>query len=69
VLLPAGTAHRNLEHSADYRIVGAYPPGQSPDMKYGEPDEYEAAKDAISRVLLPEHDPVSGRPCEAWRRL
>ncbi len=30
VLLPAGTAHRNLGHSADYRIVGAYPPGPAP---------------------------------------
>jgi uncharacterized protein YjlB len=60
VLLPAGTAHCNLEHSADYRIVGAYPPGQHPDMKYGEPGEYAAAKKAISRVLLPERDPVTG---------
>ena len=25
VLLPAGTAHRNLGHSADYRIVGGIP--------------------------------------------
>lgn len=60
VLLPAGTAHRNLEHSDDYRIVGAYPPGQRPDMKYGEPEEYGAAKEAISRVPLPERDPVHG---------
>jgi uncharacterized protein YjlB len=60
VLLPTGTAHRNLEHSADYRIVGAYPPGQHPDMKYGRQEEYEAAKAAIARVPLPENDPVSG---------
>lgn len=61
VLLPAGTAHKNLEHSADYVIVGAYPPGQRPDMKYGEPEEYEAAKEAISQVPMPELDPVTGR--------
>ena len=60
VLLPAGTAHRNLGHSADYLIVGAYPPGQHPDMKDGEPEEYEAAKVSIGRVPMPEADPVSG---------
>lgn len=60
VLLPAGTAHRNLESSPDYQIVGAYPPGQRPDMKYGEQGEYEAAKESISRVPQPERDPVSG---------
>lgn len=60
VLLPAGTAHRNLGHSADYRIVGAYPPGQHPDMKYGEPEEYGPAKASISQVPMPERDPVLG---------
>lgn len=60
VVLPAGTAHRNLVHSADYRIVGAYPPGQSPDMKYGGPEEYEAAKTSIADVEIPKKDPVSG---------
>jgi uncharacterized protein YjlB len=67
VLLPAGTAHRNLEHSADYRIVGAYPPGQQPDMKYGEPEEYAGAKRAIGRVLLPDTDPATGRKIRAWQ--
>lgn len=60
ILLPAGTAHRNIGHSDDYRIVGAYPPGQHPDMKYGEPEEYDPAKAAIAQVPLPENDPVLG---------
>lgn len=60
VLLPAGTAHRNLRHSNDYLIVGAYPPGQRPDMKYGEPEEYEAAKASIAQVPMPNQDPVLG---------
>lgn len=60
VLLPAGTAHRNLEQSADYLIVGAYPPGQRPDMQYGEPEEYEASKEDIGKVPKPENDPVVG---------
>jgi uncharacterized protein YjlB len=66
VLLPAGTVHRNLEHSADYRIVGAYPLGQHPDMKYGLPEEYETAKKAIAGVPFPETDPVSGGSIRPW---
>lgn len=61
VLLPAGTAHKNREHSPDYLIVGAYPPGQSPDMKHGTPEEYDAAVDAIAEVPMPDTDPVHGR--------
>lgn len=68
VLLPAGTAHRNLEHSTDYRIVGAYPPGQHPDMKYGEREEYATAKRAIQHVPLPDTDPVTGKKIGAWLR-
>jgi uncharacterized protein YjlB len=67
VLLPAGTAHRNLQHSTDYRIVGAYPPGQRPDMKYGGQEEHERAREAIRRVPLPERDPViGGHGVAAW---
>jgi uncharacterized protein YjlB len=60
VLLPAGTAHKNLEHSDDYLVIGAYPPGQGPDMKYGEPEEYEPAKASIAQVPMPEMDPLFG---------
>lgn len=60
VVLPAGTAHKNLKHSPDYRIVGGYPPGQSPDMCYGKPEEHDAAKKSIADVEMPDTDPVSG---------
>lgn len=58
--LPAGTSHRNVGHSSDYLIIGAYPPGQSPDMEYGDDGRYDAALARIARVPLPERDPVTG---------
>ena len=61
VVLPAGTAHRNLGHSDDYQIVGGYPPGQSPDMCYGKPGERPDADAEIAAVSLPESDPVLGQ--------
>ncbi len=60
VLLPAGTGHYRLSSSSDYSIVGAYERGQSPDLKLGEENEYEAALLDIARVKKPESDPVLG---------
>ena len=70
VVLPAGTAHRNLGHSTDYQIVGGYPPGQSPDMCYGKPGERPDADTGIAAVALPESDPVLGQHgplMEQWK--
>lgn len=70
VLLPAGTAHRNLGQSGDLLVIGAYPPGQRPDMLRGEPGERPGADRAIAAVQLPERDPVTGAdgPPEPWRQ-
>lgn len=62
VLLPAGTAHRNLGQSADLVVVGAYPPGQRPDMLRGQPGERPDADRQIARVAPPESNPVTGDP-------
>ncbi len=64
--LPAGTSHRNMGHSSDCLIIGAYPPGQSPDMEYGDDDRYDSVSASIARVPMPERDPVSG---EAFARV
>src|SRR5699024_1795967 len=54
--LPAGTSHKNVGHSDDYLIIGAYPPGQSPDMEYGDEDRYDDALSKIAGVSPPQRD-------------
>ncbi|MCC5930345.1 MAG: cupin [Cyclobacteriaceae bacterium] len=61
VIISAGVSHKNLESSTDFACVGAYPPGQNWDMKYGKPDEMESAVKNIKKVALPATDPVFGR--------
>jgi uncharacterized protein YjlB len=71
VVIPAGVAHKCLERSEDFSVVGGYPSGQSPDMCYGKAEERPKADQSILRVLLPECDPVRGKggPIdELWRR-
>jgi len=60
ILLPAGTGHKNLQQSDRLGVVGAYPPGQQPDMNYGRPDERPQADQNIAAVPLPDTDPVLG---------
>jgi uncharacterized protein YjlB len=43
IIIPAGVAHKNLGSSADFRCIGAYPPGQTWDMNYGKPGERPTA--------------------------
>jgi uncharacterized protein YjlB len=67
-LLPAGTGHFKLDSSADFLVVGAYPPGQSPDLWRGEAPR--AAMERIAGVPFPASDPVEGRSgalLKLWR--
>lgn len=68
VLLPAGTAHKNLEQTGDLVVIGAYPPGQHPDILRGEPAERPDADRKIASVPLPDRNPVTGTngPPEPW---
>ena len=61
VVIPAGVGHQNLGSSTDFTMVGAYPPGQRPDLQRGQPSERPWALEAIATVPLPETDPVFGR--------
>ncbi len=58
VMIPAGVAHKCLKSSPDFLVVGAYPLGQTPDMKYGRPGERPLADKNSAALGLPEKAPV-----------
>ena len=60
IVIPAGVGHENLGSSAGFGVVGAYPPGQNPDIQHGVPDERNWGLNAIAKVPLPDTDPVYG---------
>ncbi len=56
ILIPAGVAHC-LKTSTGFRVIGAYPPGCTPDMCVGAAGERPGADDAIRqapRCICPE---------------
>jgi uncharacterized protein YjlB len=59
-VLPAGVAHKLIEATSNFGVVGAYPPGQQPDLCYGEPGERPGADARIRNVPRPGSDPVLG---------
>jgi uncharacterized protein YjlB len=61
IVIPAGVAHRWISASADFLVVGAYPPGQDWDLLRGGPEDRPKADENIARVPLPETDPVEGQ--------
>lgn len=61
VVIPAGVGHENVQSTGDFTMVGAYPPGQSPDLQRGEPTERNWVLEAIAQVPLPPADPVYGK--------
>ena len=61
IIIPAGVAHKNIDQSPDFKVVGAYPKGQTWDMNYGKSDERPLADERIKKVPLPMHDPVFGK--------
>ena len=60
IIIPAGVSHQNVEQSANFRVVGAYPEGQPWNMKYGKPGERPRVDKEIKQVTLPRKDPVYG---------
>ncbi|KHL97097.1 hypothetical protein QW71_04010 [Paenibacillus sp. IHB B 3415] len=61
LVLPAGTAHKRLASSHDFRIAGAYPGGAAYNTRRATPDDFAAALPEIGQVPLPDSDPVYGK--------
>jgi len=60
IIIPAGVSHRNIEQSQDFKVVGAYPIGQVPDMRFGQDSDRPVTDENIRNVSLPGKDPVFG---------
>ena len=70
VVIPAGVAHKNEGASPDLLVVGAYPRGQTPDMRSPSATDHARALPQIAAVPPPPGDPVhgnSGLLIERWR--
>lgn len=67
IVLPAGTAHKRMQQSDDFQVLGAYPDGMSFDTKTDKPGEYVQALQQIPNVPIPKQDPVTGN--EIWSQL
>jgi len=59
-ILPAGTGHQCLSASADFSVVGAYPPGPKMEVTLPTPDNRRKALKTIPQVKVPRTDPVLG---------
>lgn len=61
IVIPAGVGHRRLSATANFLVVGAYPPGQHWDLLKGEKGERLRADQHIAKVPTPATDPVEGK--------
>ncbi|MBM7703581.1 cupin domain-containing protein [Metabacillus iocasae] len=60
VVLPAGTGHKMISATPNFKVVGAYPNGMNYNLKTGKKDEWPHVLHEIQQVILPSTDPVYG---------
>jgi len=61
VVIPAGVGHKREDSSGDLLVIGAYPPGEDPDLVREDDDgNGRALREAIQAVPVPRTDPVLG---------
>jgi uncharacterized protein YjlB len=58
-ILPAGTGHQCFSASADFLVVGAYPPAGTYD-ECTDPEQHDRALKTVAKVARPRRDPVYG---------
>lgn len=71
LVIPAGVAHRNLDEEHAIGVIGAYPGGTHYDMNYGKPGERPQTDHNISKLPIPDTDPLTGAVGELpkiWRK-
>jgi uncharacterized protein YjlB len=70
IVLPAGTGHKRLASSADFKVAGAYPNGMDYNLKTGKDGERPGVLEDIRNVPIPDKDPVygvTGPLIELWK--
>jgi uncharacterized protein YjlB len=60
VVIPAGVAHKCMDASPNFVVVGAYPDGRDFDINHGTREEHDRALGRIEAVPRPASDPVFG---------
>jgi uncharacterized protein YjlB len=58
LVLPAGTGHRRISASADFLVIGGYPPGQHADIETAAATPGELK--IIASLPIPKNDPLYG---------
>ncbi len=60
LVIPAGVGHKCVDHSDDFKVVGAYPDGLKPDLIKGDEEIPSFVKKNLDAVLFPSADPLLG---------
>ncbi|UNL83551.1 cupin domain-containing protein [Priestia koreensis] len=61
IVLPAGTGHKLIESSDEFKVAGAYPNGMSYDVKTDQSEGSDKIFRRIKQVPLPKTDPIFGK--------